>query len=232
MTQTFTFVCARHEEYDGNGWRLKSQPDFDPLSGMAVAHDCLEHFNDSADPADEFQALGASMWIRNEDYHYRSNHGITNPGSHIASDMPEIIRHIIHEGYGLPDAPRTRATDEDLEGYIATMFPEYAKELKYMEGRDAREMRITADRRRAITSYLRIGHRRAAKRYKGRNWEAQQIFTQIETTTDKHLKYAEEGAELTVTVDFAKLTARIDFEEYPGYEDDYDNGEETEDAHA
>lgn len=101
MTTTFEFVCAEHEEFGENGWRLKSQPDFDPLSGMAVAHDCLEHFTDSADPADEFLALGAAMWIRDENYHARAGHHTTDPGKHISGDLPDIIRHIAYEGYGL-----------------------------------------------------------------------------------------------------------------------------------
>lgn len=218
---TFEFVCAEHQEFGGNGWRLKSQPDFDPLPGMAVAHDCLEHFTDSAAPADEFLALGASMWIRNEDYHARTGKAATDPGKHISADLPDILRHVIYEGYRLTPAPRTRATDEELEHQIDIMFNEYRKELEYM---DDTKMRLDADQKRSIRSYLRIGYRRAIKRYRDRQYEAGQLFADIEKRADQYLKQAEGyGEELHVTVDFQKLTASVEmvFEE-----DTYDYGEE------
>lgn len=42
--QKFTFVCKTHDEYGGLGWALKSKPHFEPLPGMTVAHDVMEHF--------------------------------------------------------------------------------------------------------------------------------------------------------------------------------------------
>lgn len=214
--QTFIFQCAEHEEFGSNGWRLKSQPDFDPLGGMAVAHDCLEHFTDSAEPADEFLALGASMWLRDNQYRAYRGQYTTDPGANIAADLPDILRHVIHEGYRLREAPRTRATDEDCEDAIRSMFAVYRKELREYHEDERREMRINRDTERTIRSWLRLGYRKARRRYRDRQWEAGQLFTQIEQAADKHLMHAEPDlSELHVTVDFRNLEAKVTFLDYP-----------------
>lgn len=215
--KTFEFVCAEHPEYGSNGWRLKSQPDFDPLGGMAVAHDCLEHFTDSAEPADEFLALGASMYVRDESYYAHHGKVETSPGVHVASDLPDIMRHVTVEGYGLPPAPKTKRTDYHLENYIDRMYQEYRRNIR--EEYDKHDLRLSTETQRSIRSYLRIGYRRAERKYGGRRYEAQSLFCHIEEEADKYLKHAEEGAVLKIRVDFRNLTAKVRFEEYP--EDDY-----------
>lgn len=209
--QTFTFVCAEHQEFGTLGWRLQSQPDFDPLGGMGVAHDCLEHFTDSAQPSDEFLALGASMYIRDESYHYRKGHYETNPGVHIASDLPEIMRHITNEGYGLATAPRTRATDEYVEGYIDRMFSEYQKNIR--DEYDAKELRLSSETIRSIRSWIRIGYRKAQLRYPVPH-KAQDMFCHIEDKADQALKHAEEGMLLHVRVDFKNTAVKVLGPEY------------------
>ncbi len=206
---TFTFVCEEHKEYGSLGWRIKSQPEFDPLGGMAVAHDCLEHFSDSPNPADEFMALGASMFIRDETFYAMKGKHYTNPGVHIASDMPEILRHVINEGYELPAAPHTKALETRVEGYIDTMFEEYLKNIE--DDYDYDELKLTPELKRSIRSYLRIGYRSAVRRYQNRDGQAQYLFTEIEETADKYLKHSEPGSELRVSVNFKDLTCKVSF---------------------
>lgn len=210
--KTFEFVCAEHKEFGSHGWRLKSQPDFDPLGGMAVAHDCLEHFTDSAEPADEFLALGASLYIRDGSYHSRKGKWDTNPGHHLAADLPDIMRHVTVEGYGLPPAPRTRATDEYLESDIDSMYSEYRKNIR--DECDSKDLRLSAETARSIRSYMRIGYRRAQRRYPDR-WKAQNLFCNIEDAADKYLKLAAEGAILKVRINFKTLDYTVKFLEYP-----------------
>ncbi len=59
------FVCEEHEEYGSLGWREKDKPHFAPFQGLAVAHDCLEHFPDDGPEIEhEMQALGAGLHVR------------------------------------------------------------------------------------------------------------------------------------------------------------------------
>lgn len=203
----FEFVCAEHKEYGHNGWRLKSQPNFDPLAGMAVAHDCLEHFSDDGSVAAEYMALGASMFIRDEYFYNHKGKIETNPGVHIASDMPDIMRHILQESYEFPKAPRTYPLESEVEGWINRMFQEYHRNIR--EEYDYKDLKLSVDIKRSIRSYLRIGYRKAKKRYGRDHWGAQTLFREIEEKADKALKSAEEGTELHVIVDFRTLTCKI-----------------------
>lgn len=210
----YVFVCAEHPEYGSNGWRLKSQPNFDPLGGMAVAHDCLEHFNDSDQPADEFMALGASLFVRPSDYYEGKGKIHTNPGVHIASDLPEIMRHIVNEGYTLPPAPRTRPVCGPVEHEMDTVFEEFQREM--LNEYDGQELTPDEDTERSIRSYMRIGYRRAIRRYKGRQYEVTRLFNNIERAADKALTYAEALSELSIRIQFRRLdfTASVSEEMY------------------
>jgi hypothetical protein len=213
----FVFVCEEHKEYGELGWRLKSQPDFDPLGGTAVAHDCLEHFSDSPNPADEFMALGASIFVRG--YYYYSQRGSyeTRPGVHIASDIPEIMRHIKYEGYGLPKAPRTLVADTDLEDNVDYMFEAFRKNMR--DESDSDDITIDSDTAKSIRSYMRIGYRKAVRRYRDRSHEARNLFIKIEQAADRELKSDTfEGKELHVKINFKDLTTRV-YSTYP--EDEY-----------
>jgi len=58
----YTFEVAEHEEYGSLGFKPSWYPKGDPLGGMAVAHDILEHFpKDDGSAEGEYMALGASL---------------------------------------------------------------------------------------------------------------------------------------------------------------------------
>ena len=64
---TKTFIIEEHEEYQTKGARPIDTPHADPLGGMSVAHDMLEHFhNDQGSVYEELMALGASYYVRGE----------------------------------------------------------------------------------------------------------------------------------------------------------------------
>lgn len=218
MTTTIRFLYQIHEEYGSPGWLQKAMPGYDPLGGMAVAHDCLEHFPGGTDAAhDEFQALGASLFIRGEsDYYAQKRQGNSNPGSNVGSDIPEVIRHIIHEGTAFNDPPRTRPLEDHVEEWINTALKEARTECGYQfeNADDVREVKSILAKAR---SWLRVGYRRAEKRYaKIGPHAACQMFMNIETAADEAMKQAEEGDELEVSFDIAKAKTQVRY--IPSYE--------------
>lgn len=110
------------------GWRLKSRPGYDPLQGMAVAHDVLEHFPDSTDSiADEFQALGASLWLRGETGYDRR--GGDFPAGNLAAEFLDIFIHRESEGYAFPERPRYTRLGEDTEAVLTEIAAKARQEL-------------------------------------------------------------------------------------------------------
>lgn len=207
------FICEKHEETGEKGWRKADEPGFDPLGGMGVAHDVLEHFADSTDsPADEFQALGASFFVRREHYyHYKypyASFGRTVcPGENVASgDLVEIANHIIHERMPLAEPPATRKTESDAEPWIANFIKEATASLPVnmgMEDGEPDELAELKEIIRKAAGWLRIGYRRAARRFKdGVGWcpedRALGMFMTIEREAAECLKHAEIGDSMTV----------------------------------
>ncbi len=216
MVTTVRFLYQIHEEYGSPGWLQKAMPGYDPLGGMAVAHDCLEHFPGGTDAAhDEFQALGASLFIRGE-ANYSGQKGRTaTPGQNVGSDIPEVIRHILHEGTAFHDPPRTRPLADHVEEWIDVALKEAWDECReQFRGEDVREAKAVLTKARG---WLRVGYRRAEKRYaKIGPHAACQMFMNIETAADEAMKQAEEGDELEVTFDIAKAKTQVRY--IPSYE--------------
>lgn len=198
------FVCEEHKEFGGLGWRLESQPDFDPLSGMAVAHDILEHFpNGDESPSDEFQALGASLLIRGEGGFFV----FSSPGENIGADLPEIMRHVVHKNMGLSSAPKTRPLDEYVEEWIKEAVGVLLEELKlWYDKEDAEHVKSMIP---DMVGWMRIGYRRAKARYKGKLWQVRDAFRKIQEEADKALKHAEEEDKLELSVSLAGGGAEV-----------------------
>src|SRR5258706_10369581 len=96
----YIFISEEHEDFVTLGWKLKGCSGMDPLSGMAVAHDCMEHFpkvGQADGVAEEFMALGAALWIRGDTGYWANNYH--TPGANIGADARDIFSHIIHENY-------------------------------------------------------------------------------------------------------------------------------------
>ncbi len=204
----YVFTCDRHEEFGSNGWRLKTQPDFDPLGGMAVAHDILEHFpGGDGSPSDELMALGASLHVR-DGYHQNGS-----AGYNIGGDLPELMRHVFYENMSLRPAPITKPCDAEVEAEISAALDVLETDLEYWS--DDQEIRTTIKRYYAdMRGWMRLGYRKAKKRFKGlRRDQIQSLFYTIEHEADRVLKMAEEGAELTVSVTLSSLSAKITWKE-------------------
>jgi len=212
----YEFVCERHKEFGELGWRQKGQPGFDPLWGMAVAHDIMEHFPDGDEsPADEFQALGAGMVIRQEQYYANKGQLTVSPAINAASDFPEIARHIIYEKMHLPEPRATRPLDDHFEAYIAEFAKEARKlivsEFEHESKEDKEKMREIV---RKAQGWVRIGMRRAMRRYKGRLNEALSTFCEIEQQADRLLKEAFEGQVMQVRIENGFVRCQLEEPEY------------------
>lgn len=195
---TYRFVCQMHDDFGSLGWRLESQPDFDPLGGMAVAHDILEHFPDGDEsPADEFQALGCSLILRNEDYYGNKNNRYS-PAANVASDMPDIIQHVIYQNMFLGEAQPVKPLDDEHEETIR----EFIKEAMVLASSefDSDDWGAAKDVVRKSEGWIRLGMKRGLRRYKNSLNNARSMFMEIETEADKLLKHAMEGDVLVVKI--------------------------------
>ena len=204
--KTFVFELAEHPEYGSNGWRMVGT-NMDPLGGMGVAHDCLEHFGeDNVTVTSELKALGASLFTR-ADYFSAKGKFETNPGVHIAADVPMILQ-AIRNGDHITKPPATRPIP--CEDCIDKMFSEVRKNWRD-ECEDIMCRNDMARQFPAIRSWLRVGYRMATRRYRGHSqWDVTNLFMSIEDAADKYLKHAESWNRLVVRVNFKDLTARID----------------------
>lgn len=190
--KTYAFECQPHEEYGSNGWKLIGNPNADPLSGMAVAHDVLEHPpNGDMGVEDELMALGASIYVR---VFTRNMHSL---GANVGSDLPDIMRHVWYEGMTLRDPGRTTATA--IESEIDDALEVVRKETEY----DA-DLRSNwdAETEARIRGWMRKGYRAAIRRWAGVNTRS--LFDEIETDADRHLKHAEIGDKLYIRITFER----------------------------
>ena len=209
-TNTFTFICAIHEEYGTKGWKLKSMPHFEPLTGPAIPHDMLEHFSDdNGTAADECQALGASLWIRGEAYYKGIKGSYHTPASNAGSDIAELWR----KGLSMCKAPRvTRLDDADMEADLIKARAEIIHTIKCeIKDQGCGEETLQAAAERYVDNalaWMRKGYKRAKAKYKGilqdtlASW-----FHAIEVECDQLLANADEGQEMVVILDMRNCHA-------------------------
>lgn len=214
------FVVEMHEEFGMLGLRPVDMPHADPLGGMAAVHDLLEHFpGDDGGIEDEFQALGASVWLRCVGgYYEHPNHRTNrNPVDNVASDFVELARHYLYEEFTLRSPGRTRAIDDDdylLQEIVMQGFKGVREEIE-----DSKEFATEANRK-ATLGWLRKGYRRARRRYrKSNSFEMADLFRRIENTANKCLDGGDwyEGQRVTLKVCTTTSTFTIDEHEEDSY---------------
>lgn len=197
-----TFIVEEHEEYGSVGFRPSWVPNADPLGGMAVAHDILEHFpGDDGGVECELMALGAAMWIRGKGGWWHDAYH-ADPAYHISGDFEELYRHVRWENFSLRDSGRTRPlNDEEAEDWCqraATMGLRSVHENEgYGDLGEEEESHLSVfcseQTRQRVVGWLRRGYRKAARRYRNSDsYSLCQIFRTIQKTADKWL---ERGAE-------------------------------------
>lgn len=199
----YKFTCAEHQEYGMLGWRLTNMPAFDPLSGIAVAHDVLEHRPIDDSTTGELKALGAMIHVRGEDYAQQKGRRITSPAENMSEELGDLLLKI-KWGEWIPLQSMTSRQFinqwNKLEEWVKDEILLTTELVKvYLE--DAREELnvITPAIRDRVQYWLAFGYNDALKRYKNvSRVQLLDTFIEIETKADQYLKHAYEGQELIV----------------------------------
>lgn len=189
-----TFVCETHQEYGELGWRPQSNPNFDPLSGMAVAHDTLEHAPNTTDSIeDELQAFGAMIHVRGYHYFIRQGSYDPRPVYHMSGELAMLLEKV-HFGELAAIPARKLTPCEDIQNDLIELVKMIRRELTFID--DALE--LTDAMARNLCAWITTGYLKARKRYA--NVDALTMFCEIEKRANDILKHANEGDQLTVIV--------------------------------
>lgn len=219
---TGRFICEEHTDFGSLGLRPLAVPDADPLVGMTVAHDMLEHFpGDDGGVEAELMALGASFWLRCESGYNDSRSTVKrDQAENIAADFVELYNHI-NDGFSLNDPGNVEPiedeyADEGLRRCARMGVDETKQEMTYQDEEDELPEELVEfcsdESVRRITGWLRKGYRKATERYEGHDAYtlAESVFRVIEERLDNWLKVAEEGTEIEVTVDLENYNVTIE----------------------
>jgi hypothetical protein len=206
-----TFICEEHKEYGGLGWREKSKPHFDPYQGMAVAHDCLEHFPDDKESIEyEAMAFGAMLHVRGN-IDRQSHH---EQWEDIRSDCIDIFRLYRYEDRAF-NSPAERMNkplrdsddwhNEYVERqirYLIDTLPNFLRiendyeneptEGPYGDLKARMDLCITTFSRN-MGGWIRHGYRRARRRWRGDSYSIGTVFSKIRDEADKYLNHATAG---------------------------------------
>lgn len=191
------FKLKEHEEYGMNGWLMVGAPNtYVPLTGMAVAHDLLEHRrNDQGTVEDELLAFGAILYIRGEGGYWARKGNVHPPGHHLGSEIADDLG-VKYEGIslGIQDPGRTRPLEDHVEEWITDAIREARVHIReYMNNGHASDPIVDKSQVEEylsrVVGWIRRGYRMTAKRYHGiPSYNLAYLYAQIEEQADKLLK--------------------------------------------
>lgn len=208
---TREFVCEEHEDHGENGWKPVWMPNADPLWGMAIPHDMLEH------PAkcignpfeDELMAHGAIYWLRGETYWFSRTGNVVPIHEHLAAEFPDIWF-------------RVRCDEEPAPGEVPACHFPYPEALavfnrtadsvnEQMRERYAhdpeRPVVMSAYERQNFIGWLCLGYLYARKRYRRCDqYMLSELFSEIAKDADRTLKHAELGYRYRVSISLKRST--------------------------
>lgn len=223
MGQTFErfFTIEEHEDYGEIGFRPSDMPNADPLGGMAIPHDLLEHGPDDDGGVEaELRALGACYWLRHESgfTEYRNRH-YRGAAEALGGDFPELFRHTANEGFDLGD-PGDNGADIELDSIFVEIARAGAADIRTMlgAGEDAFAMQAwcTDAAIERVARWLAIGYREAQERFaEVSSWTlAQDGFAKLEKLAESVEPETHEiGTEYraAITIEGGEVTA-VSFE--------------------
>jgi len=171
------FVWAPEGESDSGaqGWRLKALPDFDPVSGFGLAHDVIEHFDQSGTIEEEGRAFGAILWGRHNGGWWQD--GFSHYPEFGYQTGNECGEFVARAGYVEPVRVH-RLDDEDTEAQIAEMV----RRAQRWQGSNTVLTDAFVRDVRSFANWVRIGYRKAERRW-GRHMDCYQfcdLFRKIE----------------------------------------------------
>lgn len=193
---TATFDVRMHEEYGALGLRMQGKPHFDPLAGLAVAHDMLEHFkDDDGTLVGELQALGASIYVRDgESYYQQRNLTRTDPAEHISSEFLSQVWYTKERGEDtVPASPTCRSLAYDESVFARTVGKARHQLYGELDYKDLPAWIRSEQQRRYLVGWMRHGYSRAVRRYRRYSpYHMMTVFTEVENKVDKYLKCADD----------------------------------------
>lgn len=211
----FVFDVAKHEEYGELGLRPKWYPTGDPLSGMAAAHDILEHFpKDDGSTEGELMALGASIFIRGDggwSSKYRRYDSVRDP----AADIPQVWGYMLDRENRTTLKPCGLSRDSFGVETGRAIVAEGMRELRH-QYEDA-DSQPDAETRERMARWIARGYAKAQRRYSrviGGACAVASLFMTIERECDEALKRADEGMQLSVYVNALRCGCRVECD-YP-----------------
>jgi len=210
MTIKMTFVCEEHEEFGELGLRPADVPNADPLTGMAIPHDMLEHFpGDDGGVEAEFMALGAALLLRGETGWWQRDGNINSPDQHIASDFVDLYRHVAYEGFALLDPGTVEPVNDCADDVLSLAVRKgLALVREEEEPSEILELFTCTQSAERILGWLRKGYAKAEERYASVDIYTlvYSCFGIIETGVDKWLESGEaEGKTLDVEINLENL---------------------------
>lgn len=213
--KTYQFKVKEHEEYGSLGFTPSWYPNGDPLGGMAVAHDILEHFpKDSGDAEGEFMALGASYRIRGKTGYMQKKGNVNPPEVHLASDFPQIFQTTQERNGNTTIRPtkKVKIAEDVWQAFHAIV--ENGKNL--LESEFEQGHLLADEDKEKIVDWMALGYHKAGQRYKNIDFYtlAYTVFSTIESESDRELENAEEGMILTVKVNIKDLSVIMSLD-YP-----------------
>ena len=195
---TFDFDIRAHEEYESLGLAARFMRGAEPMPAMTAAHDILEHFEQPGEAIDsdgECQALGAALYVRAESGGLQNAYN--GPAQNLSGDVARLHTDA-HQWGSISDPGRTCKLEPHVEEWISE-----AVRLAYRELCDdygyPYEYRPGPQWRAYVHGWLRIGYRRARKRYAAQGikyWTFDALERQIGAAT----KHTEEGALVRVVL--------------------------------
>lgn len=179
------FDYGEDPEYGNKGLRPGGMEGFNYGTGMQAAHDLLEHFpKDQGFITDEFQALGAMIWVRGAEYYAEKGRKDPRVEPNVAADMLNLFNYMRGGQYpkGPLDTPLKKREVEDFN--TRDFLQECKTYIKHdVEPEDASAFK---DFCKKAIPWIQKGYYRAVKRYgKMDRGMLRQVFTDIETVTDK-----------------------------------------------
>lgn len=193
------FKVALHEEYGTLGFKPLWYPG-DPLSGMAVAHDILEHFpGDTGSREEELEALGVALLLRGDTRYFNRLPGRNyTPEENLSTDMYQVLS---YSSVPIRSVPKVRDPE------LLIRCRRVLKHAKENDGED----KFSEHDSEMMARWLARGYMRGKNRYRRVDLHtvAYHIFKGIEEEADRLLKRSDEGMILTVSVNLRGMNYRL-----------------------
>ncbi len=208
------FVWGTDTEHGHTGWMPEHMPNFDALgTGYGMAHDILEHFSATDDSIEgEFMAFGSMLYLRAEpDYWGNIGARYTNPAQQMSGDVASFLCNQVHRERIRPAT--ARKLDEEMEAIIEELIAATLREADGMLEPGTEMDRMEADLTNAV-QWMRIGYRKAAKRWGMEPQMRLSMFYNVERACDDIIRDGDgeercDGDVLTVSVDMADGNTRM-----------------------